>query len=66
MNNSRLPIAVRTTAGALAVFMTFAMLNGVISIAEPQQSELMAQNAARHAAQVASVLRDVSIVAQAE
>ena len=66
MNNSPLPIAVRATAAALAVFMTFAMLNGVISIAEPQQSELMAQNAARHAAQVASAPRDAAIVAQAE
>ena len=66
MNNSRLPIAVRATAAALAVFMATATLNSVVSIAEPQQSQLMAQNASRHAAQVASALRDTVIVAQAQ
>jgi hypothetical protein len=50
MNNSQLPFAVRATASALAVFMTIAMLNGVISIAEPQQSQLVAHNAVRHPA----------------
>ena len=51
MNRSQLPLAVRATAAALAVFMTITMLNGVISIAEPQQSQLMAlNNAARHSA----------------
>ena len=65
MNNSQLPIAVRVTAAALAVFMTSAMLDAMISIAEPQRSQLMAQNAARQAAQVASAQRPVVIVAEA-
>ena len=47
---NELPLAVRATAAALAVFMTTATLSGVISIAEPQQSQLMVQNAARHGA----------------
>ncbi|MFI4928689.1 MAG: hypothetical protein ACHP83_00490 [Burkholderiales bacterium] len=69
MNRSQLPLAVRVTAAALAVFMTIAMLNGVISIAEPQQSQLIALNAVRllsrqsHAA--ATAPREI-IVAQAQ
>jgi len=63
--NSLLPTAVRAIAAALAVFMTTATLNGLISIAEPQQSQLMAQTAARQAAQVASSPRHVVTVAQA-
>jgi hypothetical protein len=65
MNNSQLPIAVRATAAALAVFMTSAMLDAMVSIAEPQRSQLMAQNAARQAAQVAAAQRQVVIVAEA-
>jgi hypothetical protein len=63
--NSLLPTAVRAIAAALAVFMTTATLNGLISIAEPQQSQLMAQTAARQAAQVASSPRHGLTVAQA-
>jgi hypothetical protein len=63
--NSLLPTAVRAIAAALAVFMTTATLNGLISIAEPQQSQLMAQTAARQAAQVASSPRHAVTVAQA-
>ena len=64
MNN--LPIVVRLTAAALAVFVTTSTLNGMISIAEPQQSQLMAQGAARHAARVAqNALHQSMIVAQA-
>ena len=55
MNHAKLPIAVRTTAAALAVFMTFTMLNGMIAIAEPEQSQLMARSAPRQLAQVAQV-----------
>jgi hypothetical protein len=65
MNNSQLPLVVRATAAALAVYMTIATLNGVISIAEPQRSQLIAHNAARQAASVASTPRGVAIVAQA-
>ena len=69
MNNSQLPLAVRATAAALAVFMTIAMLNGVISIAEPQQSQLIAQNAVRHPARqspAAATAPHEIIVAQAQ
>jgi len=52
--NSHLPIAVRATAAALAVFMTTATLSNLIAEAEPQQDQSMAMNAARHAAQAAS------------
>jgi hypothetical protein len=63
--NSLLPTAVRAIAAALAVFMTTATLNGLISIAEPQQSQLMAQTAARQMAQVATSARDDVTIAQA-
>ena len=43
MNRMQLPIAIRTTAAALAVFMTIATLNSLITVAEPQHSELIAQ-----------------------
>jgi hypothetical protein len=61
--NSQLPIAIRATAAALAVFMTMATLDTMISIAEPQQSQLMARNAPRHAVQLASVQPQTLIVA---
>lgn len=64
MNLSQPPIAVRATAAALAVFMTFTLLNGMVSIAEPQQSQLMARSAPRQVAQVASVPQGPVIVAQ--
>jgi hypothetical protein len=64
MNPSQLPIAVRATAAALAVFMSFTMLNGVISIAEPEQSQLMARSAPRQVAQVAAAPQDAVLVAQ--
>jgi hypothetical protein len=64
MNSIQLPVAIRTTAAALAVFMTVATLNSLITVAEPQQSELMAQTAAREAARTASAPRHVVIVAQ--
>ena len=64
MNNSRLPIAVRVTAAALAVFMTSAMLDAMISIAEPQRSQLMAQTAARQAVQAAAAQQQAVMVAQ--
>jgi hypothetical protein len=65
MNRIQLPVAIRTTAAALAVFMTVATLNSLIGVAEPQQSELIAQTAARQAARMASALRHAEIVAQA-
>jgi hypothetical protein len=52
--NAQLPTAVRAIAAAFAVFMTVATLNAVITIAEPQQSQLFAANAARQAARMAS------------
>lgn len=64
MNPMQLPIAIRTTAAALAVFMTVATLNSLITVAEPQHGTLMAQTAARQAARMASAPRHV-IVAQA-
>ena len=63
MNRMQLPIAIRTTAAALAVFMTIATLNSLITVAEPQHSALIAQTAARRAARLASAPRHV-IVAQ--
>lgn len=65
MNRIQLPVAIRTTAAALAVFMTVATLNSLIGVAEPQQGELIAQIAARHAARMASAPRHAEIVAQA-
>lgn len=63
--NSQLPVAVRTLAAAFAVFMTVATLNSMISIAEPQQSQLMALNAARQAERVASAPQHIVVVAHA-
>jgi hypothetical protein len=65
MNSIQLPVAIRTTAAALAVFMTVATLNSLIGVAEPQQSALMAKSAARHGARMASAPRHAEIVAQA-
>ena len=64
MNRMQLPIAIRTTAAALAVFMTVATLNSLFAVAEPQHSALMAQTAARQAERMASAPRHV-VVAQA-
>ncbi|HEU5297406.1 MAG TPA: hypothetical protein VFU71_21690 [Burkholderiaceae bacterium] len=60
---NELPTAVRATAAALAVFMTTATLNWLIAIAEPQQSELMAQMAARQGTQTGAVAH-VTVVAE--
>jgi hypothetical protein len=54
--------AVRATAAALAVFATVATLSGVVSMAEPQRGETMAQAATRHAA---ATPRQVVVMAQA-
>lgn len=62
--NSQLPLAVRATAAALAVFMTIATLNGMISQAEPQQSQLMARAATHEAERMALTLVHAQIVAQ--
>ena len=48
MNSIQTPIAIRTTAAALAVFMTVATLNTLFVEAGPH-SALMAQTAARAA-----------------
>jgi len=65
MNPSQLPIAVRATAAAIAVFMTFTTLNGLIAIAEPEQSQLMARSTPRHVTQVASMPQQATLLAQA-
>ena len=65
MNRIQLPAAIRTTAAAMAVFMTVATLNAMIQVAEPQQSALMAQTSARHAAHVAAAALQAQTVAQA-
>jgi len=62
---NQLPLAVRATAAALAVFMTTATLNCMISIAEPQQSELIAQIAARQATQASAKPQEATLLAQA-
>ena len=54
MNRLQLPVAIRTTAAALAVFMTVAILNPLIQVAGPDQSALMAQAASRQAARIAA------------
>ena len=64
MSPAQLPIAVRATAAALAVFMTFTMLNGTIAIAEPEQSQLMARSAQRQVAQVAAQPQAAVVVAR--
>jgi hypothetical protein len=63
--NIQLPIAIRATAAALAVFMSTATLNGMISLAEPQQSQLLAHAAPRNVADASVPLQRVVIVAQA-
>ena len=54
MNRIQLPTAIRTTAAAMAVFMTVATLNALIQVAGPDQSALMAQAASRQAARIAA------------
>ena len=65
MNSIQTPIAIRTTAAALAVFMTVATLNSLLGVAEPQHNAMMAQIAARQAARVASAPARVQLVVQA-
>ena len=62
MNRMQLPIAIRTTAAALAVFMTVATLNSLISVAEPQHSAFMAQTAAREAGRMAPTPRHAVVL----
>ena len=62
--NRKLPIAVRALAAASAVFMTVATLNGLVSIAEPHQSQLMAANATRQAERMAQAAQRGALVAQ--
>jgi len=64
MNSIQTPIAIRTTAAALAVFMTVAMLNTLFVEAGPHSAQ-MAQTAAREAARTASAPRLVLLLAQA-
>jgi hypothetical protein len=64
MNSIQTPIAIRTTAAALAVFMTVATLNTLFVEAGPYSAE-MAQAAAREAARAASAPRLVLLLAQA-
>ena len=64
MNSIQTPIAIRTTAAALAVFMTVATLNTLFVEAGPH-SALMAQTAARAAARAASAPLLVQLLAQA-
>ena len=64
MNSIQTPIAIRTTAAALAVFMTVATLN-TLFVEAGQHSALLAQTAAREAARAASAPRLVLLLAQA-
>jgi hypothetical protein len=66
MNRLQLPVAIRTTAAALAVFMTVAILNTVIQVAGPDQSALLAQAASRQAARLAADAGQPVPLAQAE
>jgi len=63
--NRKPPLAVRVLAATFAVFMTVATLNAVISYAEPQQSQLIAANAARQAERMASAPQRAVLVAHA-
>ena len=65
MNTIQTPLAIRTMAAALAVFMTVATLNSLIEKAEPQHSALLAQVAARQAARAAAAPSQTQMVAQA-
>jgi len=64
MNSNQLPVAIRATAAAIAVFMTFTTLNGLIAIAEPEHSQLMARSAPGHVTQVASAPQEARLLAQ--
>jgi len=64
MNSIQTPIAIRTTAAALAVFMTVATLNTLFVDAGPY-GVVMAQTAARAAARAASAPLLVQLLAQA-
>ena len=66
MNSIQLPAAIRTTAAALAVFMTVATLNSLIMVAEPQQSQLIAQHATRDGSAVAAAPEPLRVVIVAQ
>jgi hypothetical protein len=63
--NIDLPIAVRATAAAFAVFMTTTVLNGMVSLAGPDQNLLAALRAERDGVETAAIAARVVIVAQA-
>jgi hypothetical protein len=64
MNRIELPAAVRLTAGAFAVFMTMTMLDGMVWLAEPDQSHLYAQSGGAHGAVTAPDMPQQLAVAQ--
>jgi len=55
MTRIEAPLAIRTIAGALAVFVTVVTLNGVLAIAEPQQTAMLAQQSQRQATDTTAV-----------
>jgi hypothetical protein len=65
MNRIELPVAVRLTAAAFAVFMTITMLDGMVWLAEPEQSRLYAHSGGAHgAAVVPDAPQRVAVAAQ--
>jgi len=63
--NRQPSLAVRAIAAAFAAFMTAATLDAVVSIAEPQQSQLIAAIAARQGARMTSTPQRAVLVARA-
>jgi hypothetical protein len=66
MNRIELPVAVRLTAAALAVFVTVATLDGMLEVAGPDQALLHAQRDERGGASAAAAMpQHVAAAAQA-
>jgi len=62
MNRIELPIAVRVTAAAFAVFMTTTMLDGMVSLAGSEQGALFARGAEQRHAAAADAAQRVAAV----
>ena len=62
MNHIELPYAVRLTAAAFAVFMTTTMLDGMVSLAGPEQSHVVAHGSQHGPAAAADAPQRVAAV----
>ena len=62
MNSAHTAVVVRIAAAVASIATTMALLSAVVSLSEPQQSQLIAATASRQTA----TLKNIALVAQAK